>query len=140
MATVFSRIIDGELPGVFVWKDDLSVGFLSINPMAFGHTLVVPRLEVDHWIHADPSLVRHLFDVTHVLGLAQQQAFSPERIGVIIAGYEVPHLHIHVIPTNDMSDLSFANAAPSVPRSELEDAASRIRGALQSLGHDHGCD
>lgn len=140
MATVFSRIIQGELPGVFVWKDEVSVGFLSINPMAFGHTLVVPRLEVDHWVDAEPELVRHLFDVTHILGLAQRHAFQPERVGVIIAGYEVPHLHIHVIPTNDMSELSFANAAPSVSREVLNHAATQIRSAVVSLGYSHGCD
>lgn len=140
MSSVFSRIIRGELPGVFVWKDAHSVAFLSINPMAFGHTLVVPRLEIDHWIDADPALVRHLFDVTHILGLALNQAFQPERVGVIIAGYEVPHLHIHVIPTNEMSELSFANAAPSVSRSELDKAAGRIGEALKSLGYDNGCD
>lgn len=139
MPTVFSRIIRGELPGVFVWKDSESVAFLSINPMAFGHTLVVPRLEIDHWVDADPALVRHLFDVTHILGLAQKQAFQPERVGVIIAGYEVPHLHIHVIPTNEMSELSFANAAPSVSRSQLDEAADRIRSALTTLGYDSGC-
>lgn len=140
MATVFSKIIGGELPGTFVWKDESSVGFLSINPMAFGHTLVVPRMEIDHWVEADPDLVRHLFDVTHILGLAQQKAFQPERVGVIIAGYEVPHLHIHVIPTNDMSELSFANAAPSVSREDLDRASRLIRSALQELGYEHGCD
>lgn len=139
MPTVFSRIIDGELPGVFVWKDENAVAFLSINPMAFGHTLVVPREEIDHWVDADPQLVRHLFDVTHVIGLAQQEAFAPSRVGVIIAGYEVPHFHIHVIPTNDMSQLSFANAASTVRPGELEEAAMRIRSALHSLGRDHGC-
>lgn len=140
MPTVFSRIIRGDLPGEFVWKDSLSVGFMSINPMAFGHTLIVPRLEVDHWIDADPSLVRHLFDVTHIVGLAQQRAFQPARIGVIIAGYEVPHVHVHVIPTNDMSELSFANAAHSVSSSDLQEAARRIRVALTDIGQVHGCD
>lgn len=139
MPTVFSRIISGDLPGVFVWKDHLSVGFLSINPMAFGHTLVVPRAEIDHWVDGEPNLIQHLFDVTRIIGLAQQQAFSPERVGVIIAGYEVPHLHIHVIPTNDMSELSFANAAPSVDRAELEQAGNDIRNALKALGFSHGC-
>lgn len=140
MPTVFSRIIAGDLPGVFVWRDRLSVGFLSINPMAFGHTLIVPREEIDHWVDAESSLVQHLFDVTRIIGLAQQHAFTPERVGVIIAGYEVPHLHIHVIPTNDMSELSFANAAPSVERSELERAGGGIRTALNALGFDHGCE
>lgn len=139
MTTVFTRIIEGEIPGTFVWKDELCVGFLSINPMAFGHALVVPRLEIDHWIDADSSLIRHLFDVTHILGQAQKIAFGPERIGVIIAGYEVPHFHIHVIPTNELSELSFARAAPSVSRDELEQAAERTRVALETLGHSHGC-
>lgn len=139
MTTVFTRIIRGELPGMFVWKDDISVGFLSINPMAFGHTLIVPRLEVDHWIDAEPELVSHLFEVSRVVGLAQQKAFRPERVGIIVAGYEVPHLHIHVIPTNELSEFSFANAAPSVSRDTLEDAASKIKNALDSLGYTHGC-
>ena len=140
MTTVFTRIIRGELPGVCVWRDDVSVGFLSINPMAFGHTLVVPRVEVDHWIDAEPELLRHLVDVSRIVGIAQQRAFQPERVGIIVAGYEVPHLHIHVIPTNDMSELSFAHAAPSVSRDTLEEAAARIQDALGSLGYSHGCD
>ena len=113
MATIFTRIIDGDIPGTFVWRDERCVAFLSINPMAHGHTLVVPIEEVDHWVDADPELTAHLFEVTRIIGQAQRAAFSPERVGVIIAGYEVPHTHIHVIPTNDMGELSFANAAAS---------------------------
>jgi histidine triad (HIT) family protein len=135
MATIFTRIIDGEIPGTFVWRDEQCVAFMSINPMAHGHTLVVPIEEVDHWIDANPELTAHLFEVTRIIGEAQRRAFSPERVGVIIAGYEVPHTHIHVIPTNEMRELSFANAATSVDRVELEAAASVIRDALRSLGH-----
>lgn len=136
MATIFTRIIDGEIPGTFVWRDDQCVAFMSINPMAHGHTLVVPIEEVDHWVDASPELTAHLFDVTRIIGRAQRLAFSPERVGVIVAGYEVPHTHIHVIPTNDMSELSFANAAASVDRDALEAAAASIRDALRALGHD----
>jgi diadenosine tetraphosphate (Ap4A) HIT family hydrolase len=135
MATIFTRIIDGDIPGTFVWRDERCVAFMSINPMALGHALVVPIEEVDHWVDASPELTAHLFDVTRIIGEAQRIAFSPERVGVIIAGYEVPHAHIHVIPTNDMSELSFANAAASVDRDELEAAAASIRDALRSLGH-----
>lgn len=135
MATIFTRIIDGEIPGTFVWRDDRCVAFMSINPMAHGHTLVVPIDEVDHWVDGDAELTAHLFDVTRIIGQAQQLAFAPERVGVIIAGYEVPHAHIHVVPTNDMRELSFANAATSVDRDELESAAAAIRAALASLGH-----
>jgi diadenosine tetraphosphate (Ap4A) HIT family hydrolase len=138
MATIFSRIIDGDIPGTFVWRDDRCVAFMSINPMAHGHTLVVPIDEVDHWVDASDDLTRHLFEVTRVIARAQREAFSPERVGVIIAGYEVPHTHIHVVPTNDMAELSFANAAQSVDPARLESAAAEIREALTGLGHgDH---
>lgn len=136
MATIFTRIIDGEIPGTFVWRDEHCVAFLSINPMAHGHVLVVPIDEVDHWVDASPELTAHLFEVTRIIAQAENRAFAPERVGVIIAGYEVPHAHIHVIPTNDMGELSFANAAASIDRDELESAAGAIRTALRDLGHE----
>jgi histidine triad (HIT) family protein len=132
MTTIFSRIIVGELPGTFVWRDDRCVAFMSINPTAHGHVLVVPIEEIDHWVDAPPDLLAHLFHVTHVIGLAQRAAFGCARVGVIIAGYEVPHAHIHVIPTNDMRPMSFANAAAHVERDELERAAESIRAVLRA--------
>lgn len=135
MATIFTRIIRGEIPATFIWRDERCVVFLSINPMATGHALIVPIDEVDHWVDADPALLSHLFGVAHIIGRAQQRAFGCERVGMIIAGYEVPHLHVHVIPTDDMSQLSFANAARSVERGALDDAAARLRTALGELGH-----
>ena len=86
MTTIFSRIIAGEIPGTFVYRDDRCVAFMSINPLARGHVLVVPIKEIDHWIDAPPQLAAHLFEVTRLIGRAQQQAFSCERVGVIIAG------------------------------------------------------
>jgi histidine triad (HIT) family protein len=135
MATVFTRIINGEFPGTFVWRDERCAVFLSINPMARGHALVVPIEEVDHWIDCSPELSAHLFRVTHIIGQAQQAAFGCERVGVIVAGYEVPHTHIHVIPTSSMGQLSFASAASSVDRDDLHAAAESIRVALRSAGH-----
>lgn len=140
MTTVFTRIIAGELPGTFVWRDDRCVAFLSINPMAHGHTLVVPIEEVDHWIDATPDLAAHLFEVTRVIGLAQRAAFGCERVGVILAGYEVPHTHIHVVPSNSIHEISFANAAADVDREDLDRAAAAIRGALRDLGRDEVAD
>lgn len=137
MATIFTRIIDGQIPGTFIWKDDDCVVFMSINPMAHGHALVVPREEVDHWVDASPELTEHLFAVTRIIGVAQREAFGCDRVGVIIAGYEVPHTHIHVIPTSDMSQLSFANAASRIDRELLDSAAEKIRVALRSAGHEH---
>ena len=135
MPTIFTRIIDGEIPGTFVWRDERCVAFLSINPMAYGHALVVPIEEVDHWVDVDPSLVAHVFDVARIIGVAQERAFRCERVGLIVAGYEVPHMHVHVIPTNSMSQLSFANAAASVDQADLDAAAAAIRAELQALGH-----
>lgn len=137
MPTVFSLIIAGRIPGTFVWRDERCVAFMSINPMAHGHTLVVPIEELDHWVDGDPELVAHLFEVTRIIGVAQRAAFGCERVGVILAGYEVPHTHVHVIPTNDMRELSFANAASSVDRATLEAAAEAIRVELRRMGCHH---
>jgi histidine triad (HIT) family protein len=134
MTTVFTKIINGEFPGTFVWRDERCVAFLSINPMAPGHVLVVPIDEIDHWIDASAELSGHLFSVAHTIGSAQQRAFACERVGLIVAGYEVPHTHIHVIPTSSMAELSFANAAGSVSRDDLDSWAEAIRGELRSAG------
>jgi diadenosine tetraphosphate (Ap4A) HIT family hydrolase len=133
MPTVFTHIIEGRIPGTFVWRDERCVAFMSINPMAPGHTLVVPIAEVDHWVDGDPDLIAHLFEVTRIIGVAQKVAFGCERVGVIL---EVPHTHVHVIPTNDMRELSFANAASSVDRADLESAAEAIRVELRRSGHE----
>ena len=132
MPTIFTRIIAGEIPGTFVHRDDRCVAFLSINPLAHGHTLVVPIDEVDHWIDMDADLSAHLFAVAHRIGQAQQAAFGCARVGLIVAGYEVPHAHIHVIPTEHMGQLDFRNAAPSVSRDELDSAAAAITSRLAS--------
>ena len=130
MTTIFTRIIDGEIPATFVHRDEHCVAFMSINPLAAGHVLVVPIEEVDHWVDAPAELTAHLFDVTRRIGRAQRRVFDCDRVGVIIAGYEVPHTHIHVVPTNDMSELSFANAASSVDRDDLDAWANAIRAEL----------
>ena len=136
MPTLFTRIIEGEIPGTFVWRDEQCVAFMSINPLRRGHTLVVPRMEVNHWVDCPPDLRDHLFAVSQQIGKAQQQAFQPTRIGLMIAGLEVPHLHIHLVPIDGVHDLDFANAATSVDRDDLEDAASSIRYLLRSMGHE----
>ncbi|MBC8090589.1 MAG: HIT family protein [Pseudonocardia sp.] len=135
MPTVFTKIIEGELPGRFVWSDERSVGFLSINPLAPGHTLVVPRAEVDHWIDAEPDLLAHLTGVAHVIGEAVQAVFAPPRVGLLVAGFEVPHLHLHVFPAADMAAFDFANAAPTVDAAEQDGYRDAIRAALRTAGH-----
>jgi histidine triad (HIT) family protein len=134
--SIFTRIIDGELPGVFVWRDPQCVALLSINPMHPGHTLVVPRQEVDHWIDLDPDLAAHLFGVAQTIGRAQDRALDARRIGVLIVGDEVPHVHIHVVPFDSAGELTFAHADPHPPEGSLEAAAEKIRAALRDLGAD----
>jgi diadenosine tetraphosphate (Ap4A) HIT family hydrolase len=135
--SVFTKIIDGEIPGIFVWKDPQCVAFLSIAPMKPGHTLVVPRQEVDHWIDLDPALTERLFTVAQTIGRAQQEAFSPRRVGVMIVGDEVPHAHVHVVPIDSAGELSFARADQSPPPGTLDDAATRLRRALRAQGAEH---
>ena len=140
MPSIFSRIIAGELPGRFVWKDDLTVAFLSVAPMMPGHTLVVPRDEVDHWIDLEPPLAAHLFTVAQAIGRAQQAEWQPRRIGVLIVGEEVPHAHLHVVPINHPDELSFAHVDASPDSTVLDDAATRLRRRLRAQGAAHVSD
>ena len=134
MPSLFTRIINGELPGRFVWRDDKAVAFLTIQPLAPGHTLVVPRAEVDHWIDLDPSLAQHLMAVAQSVGQAMQEAFKPAKVGLIIAGLEVRHVHLHVVPINAIGDLNFDRQEKNPDPAKLDDAADRLRGALKELG------
>lgn len=138
MATVFTMIIDGDLPGRFVWRDDRCVAFLSINPLKRGHALVVPIVEVDHWLDLDAELNTHLMTVSQHIGRAQQAAFSPTRVGLMIAGLEVPHVHLHVVPIDGVHDLDFANAASDPDPHEMDAAQQAIIEALRTAGHDPG--
>ena len=136
MATIFTRIIEGELPARFVWKDELCVAFLSINPIRSGHVLVVPREEVDHWLDLDDDLTAHLMNVSRSIGRAIQSGFEPTRVGLIIAGLDVPHLHIHVLPIDGIEDLDFDNAAQDPDPAQLDRAADTIRRELTELGFE----
>ena len=131
MPSIFSRIIAGELPARFVWKDDRCVAFLSNRPLRPGHTLVVPRLEVDHWLDADPELLGSLSLTAQVIGKAQMAAFDAARIGVLIAGLEVPHLHIHVVPrwNGDSNFMPVVGEVRVLPET-LERTWERVRSRL----------
>lgn len=134
MATLFTRIIDGELPGRFVWRDECCVAFLSINPLKPGHTLVVPRAEIDHWLDLDKATRDHLMDVATQIGAALQQAYNPPKVALIIAGLEVPHLHLHLVPIWGEQDLNFARAERDPDPAALDQAATTLRTALEELG------
>lgn len=136
MSSVFTNILTGVWPGHFVYRDERCAAFLSINPIRPGHTLVVPVQEVSHWIDLDPDLNAHLIRVAQRVGKAQMAVYSPARIGMIIAGFEVPHTHLHVVPIDSESQLSFAHAARSVEPAELAAIALTLSQALAALGTD----
>jgi diadenosine tetraphosphate (Ap4A) HIT family hydrolase len=133
MATVFTKIINGEIPGRFVYEDDDVVAFLTIAPITQGHTLVVPRAEIDQWQDVDAPAFNKVMGVSQLIGKAVCNAFDVERAGVIIAGLEVPHLHVHVFPARSLSDFGFANADHNPSEESLDEAHAKIKEALAQL-------
>jgi len=132
--SIFTRIIDGELPADFVWKDDLCVAFLSNRPLRPGHTLVLPRQEIDHWLDLEPDLLAHLISTAQTIGRAQMAAFNPTRIGLILVGLEVPHVHFHVVPIRGAHDRDFDNQDPNPDPAMMKKAVESIRHELGMLG------
>lgn len=137
MASIFTRIINGELPGRFVWKDDDIVAFMTIEPLRPGHVLVVPREEIEHWIDLPAPLRNRLFAVSQEIGHAIDDAFKPAKVGMALVGLEVPHVHVHLAPIHEISDMSFANTDPNPTPESLDEAAEKIREALRALGATH---
>ena len=126
MSTVFTKIIEGEIPGRFIYRDDTVAAFLTIEPVAYGHTLVVPVEPVDKWTDLSPELWAHLNEVALAIGQAIIEVFGSERAGYLIAGFEVPHAHIHVFPADDMSGYDLSRAIPAGETDEEKmDAAQR---------------
>ena len=135
MPSIFTRIIEGEIPGRFVWRDDTCVAFLDVRPLNRGHVLVVPRGEVDHWVDLDPDTVTQLMAVAHKVAAAQQAAgLTPDRVGLMIAGFEVPHVHVHVVPISTMADLDFSQADTSPDPADLDAVADLLREQIAQSG------
>jgi diadenosine tetraphosphate (Ap4A) HIT family hydrolase len=133
MASVFTKIINREIPGRFVYEDDDVVAFLTIEPMTQGHTLVVPRAEIDNWQDIDPADLARVMTVAQRIGKAVCTAFDAERSGLIIAGLEVPHLHVHVFPARQLADFGFANVDRNPTPESLDEAQAKIKAALAEL-------
>lgn len=132
MASVFTLIMQGKIPGHFVWEDDKSVAILTIQPIREGHVLVIPREEIDQWSDLPVDLAAHLMSVSHKIANAMKTIFPARRIGLMIAGLEVPHTHIHLVPLDSMDDLSFA-FAKNADQSQLAATAEKIREAIKNL-------
>lgn len=131
MASVFTLIMKGKIPGNFVYEDDIAVAILTIQPIREGHVLVIPRVEVDQWSDLPIDIAAHLMAVSHKIANAMKTLFPCTRIGLMIAGLEVPHTHIHLVPIDSMDDLSFA-FAKNAEGEALKKTAEKIRAAVNS--------
>lgn len=134
MASIFTKILAGELPGHFVWKDDLCFAIMTIQPIRAGHLIVIPNSEVNHWDDVPPATAAHLMQVSQTLAKAIKAAIPCKRVGMTVIGLEVPHTHIHLIPIDSMADLDFKNAKAAAAE-DLAASAASITKALQEQGH-----
>ncbi|MBC55289.1 MAG: HIT family protein [Gammaproteobacteria bacterium] len=134
MSSLFTRIRQGELPGHLLWDDGRCFAILTIKPIREGHLLVIPHQEVDHWDDLDTELNAHVFGVASLLSRTLRALFPCEKVGLMIAGLEVRHAHLHLIPITAISDLNFSLAQERDNDAQLA-TASRIRGALRDAGH-----
>ncbi len=132
MSSVFTRILAGELTGRFVTQDERCAAFLTIAPIRPGHVLVVPRIEVDDWLDLDPALAAHLTVVAQRVGQAVRQVTGAGRVALIIAGFEVPHVHLHVLPADTMADLDFRRADADADPAALDLMRDRLLAALDA--------
>lgn len=135
MASIFTRIITGGIPGRIIWRDPTCIAMVDIRPLNRGHVLVIPIAEVDRWTDLPVQTAAHCTMVAHAVGRAQMASFAPERIGLMVAGFEVPHTHLHVVPLDHMGHLDFSQADADADPSDLDDVAEALRGALRSAGH-----
>ncbi|MFI5054994.1 MAG: HIT family protein [Actinomycetota bacterium] len=138
MATIFTRIIDGDEPARFVWRDERCVGFLAATPVQPGHTLVVPIDEIGDWLRLDEATSAHLMMVAQRLGRAMEMAFAPKRVGLMIAGFDVPHVHLHVVPLETPYDFDYDRQVMDPNPLDLDTAQARILGALESFKGEGG--
>jgi len=131
MATIFSRIIAGEIPCYKVAEDDQCLAFLDIRPVAYGHTLVIPKREINYIFDMEDAELAHL----HIFAKRVARALGEEvdclRIGVMVAGLEVPHAHIHLIPMQAISDLSFTNPRPDFSQESMQELTARLYSRLK---------
>ncbi len=130
MASIFTKIINGEIPCHLIGEDEDNFAFLDIFPLRPGHILVVPKQEVDYIFDLPEKQLASLHLFSKKIALAQIKAFPCKRIGTAVIGLEVPHAHIHLVPMNQTSDLDFTQPKLSISQSDLEEHAKAIRSHL----------
>ena len=130
MATVFSKIVRGEIPSYKIAENDKYYAFLDIHPLARGHTLVIPKEEVDYLFDLNDKLLSDMMVFAKKVALAIEKVVPCKRIGVAVLGLEVPHAHLHLIPINSEADISFSRPKLKFKETEFEELAARIRSEL----------
>jgi len=130
MPSIFSRIINGEIPSHQIAENEKYFAFLDIMPLAPGHVLVVPKLEIDYIFDLDNELLSGLLPFAKPIAKAMEKVIPCERIGISVIGLEVPHAHVHLIPLRTMDDINFSRPKLKMTNEELADIAARIRAAL----------
>jgi len=131
MATIFSKIIKGEIPCYKIAENDKFFAFLDINPLAKGHTLVVPKQEIDYIFDIDDDLIKEYMVFAKRVARAVKKVIPCQKIGVTVIGLEVPHAHIHLVPIESIYDMDFKRNKLQLTKTEFEDIASRIAGAFE---------
>ena len=131
MASIFSKIIKGEIPSHKVAEDDNYYAFLDINPLAKGHTLVIPKKEIDYIFDLDDELLAGMQVFSKNVALAIEKVVPCKRIGIAVLGLEIPHAHIHLIPINSIDDINFGRSKLKLSDKEFADIAEKIRNQLQ---------
>jgi len=126
MASIFTKIINGEIPCYKVAESENFLAFLDVNPLVTGHTLVVPKNEVDYLFDLDDSEYIGLMQFSKSVALGMKQAIPCLRIGVAVIGLEVPHTHIHLVPLNSMDDINFSNPKLTLPADIMNSTAMAI--------------
>jgi histidine triad (HIT) family protein len=126
MATIFTRIVNGEIPCYKIAEDENFLAFLDINPLAKGHTLVIPKKEINYIFDVDDQLLAEMIVFSKKVALAIEKAVSCKRIGIAVLGLEVPHAHIHLIPINKLGDINFSNPKLRFSNEELASIANAI--------------
>ncbi len=127
MASIFTKIVNGEIPCHKIAEDDNFFAFLDINPLAKGHTLVIPKQEVDYIFNLDDNTYVGLHQFAKKVAKAIEKSVECKRIGTAVIGLEVPHTHIHLVPINNVGDLSFSNPKLELSNDELAEIAAAIR-------------
>lgn len=131
MATIFSKIVAGEIPSYKIAEDERYYAFLDINPMAKGHVLVVPKQETDYIFDLDDNLLAGMMVFSKKVARAIEQAIACLRVGVMVVGLEVPHAHIHLIPIKKESDMNLSSPKLTLSKTEFEDIATKIRSYIE---------